>query len=153
MDFIVQTHIKMTDTRVLVLTTNANVRFKFSHIMPAHYDIFIKVNTFKNPYTKTEYFEVMYGYTFYPPPPDYITNAEELLSLKTELHPLHYSPGQTTEEPVSPYPGMAVKNTFSSQLVEFLLMDNNSLSLVAGEMSPDKYRKNIMQALSYFTKE
>ena len=151
MDFIVQTtHIKMTDTRVLVLTTTAKVRFKFSHIMPAYYDIFIKVNTYKIPYTKHEYFEVMYGYTFYPV--DCITDAAELLSLKTELHPLHYSPGQT-EEPVSPYPGMAVKNAFSSQLVEFLLMDNNSLSLVAGEMSPDKYRKNIMQALSYFTKE
>jgi hypothetical protein len=142
----------LLSARVLILTRTATVRFKYSLIMPAHYDIFMKVNTFRNPYTKTEYFEVLYGYKFQPPPPEYVTDAAELLSLKTRLHPLHYSPEQT-EEPVSPHPGMAVKNEFSSRLVEFLLMDNESLSGVSGEMSPDKYRKNIMQALSYFTKE
>jgi hypothetical protein len=145
-------HRLLLSTRVLVLTRTAKVQFRFSYVIPSRYDIFIKVNTFKNPYTKHEYFEVMYGYKFYPPPPEYITNAEELLSMKTDLHPIHYSPEQT-EEPASPYPGMAVKNEFSTRLVEFLLMDNDSLSEVSGEMSPDKYRKNIMHSLSYFTQD
>ena len=139
-------------TRMLVLTMTTTVHFKFSIVMPASYDIFIKVNTYKNPYTKAEYYDVLYGYKFNPPPLDYAADTSEIESLKIDLHPLHYSSEQT-EETVSPYCGMAVKNDFSARLIEFLLMDNNSLSFFSGEMSPDKYRKNIMQSLSYFTTE
>lgn len=43
-----------------------------------------------------------------------------------------------------------LKNTMTSIMVEYLLMDYDQLALLSGATTPQRYKKNIMWSLSYF---
>ena len=144
-----------TTTPKIILTRYVFVHFhQFPHI-PAYYDVLIKVNTWKCE-GGVESYEVQYGFIFH----NNVSkrpNDDEILN-KREFHPLYsddFPDGKLPETPDArnAYCGKIVANTFTSEMVSLLLMDNESLSLVSGIMSYNQYRKSLMQALSYFAYE
>ena len=116
----------------------------------AYYDIVIQVDTYTSS-TDSEYYEVMYSFSFHPP--DYDITDEELEALKVELHPFHSASTETSDIRLNQYLGIMLKNTFTEQLIRYLLMDNKTLAQFSGRISPEEYRNSLMWTISYFAKE
>lgn len=135
----------------IILTRYVFVKYQHFPNIPAYYDVLIKVNTWKCE-RGVESYEIQYGFIF-----QNATQPDEIQN-KKEFHPLFsydFPDGKLPESPEArnAYCGKIVANSFTSEMVRFLLMDNDSLSLVSGNMSHDQYRKSLMQALSYFAFE
>lgn len=137
----------------LLHSTKILTNFKINPAQPAYYDIVIQVDTFVNVLTNCEYYEILYSFSFHPPPQP--QTDLELDILKAELHPFltdaSESPPDTTRQ--NQYLGIMLKNSFTAQLVEYLLMDNETLARVSGRISPEEYRNSLMWTVSYFAKE
>ena len=145
----------------IILTSIVQIRFQLLTYISTFYDVHVKVNIWRGDEATTtagEYYEVLYSFIFHDT--DNMVIVHDLN--KKELHPL-FSPNfpdaklpETTTDDVETkkvYCGMILKNAFTTEMIRFLLMDNKSLSLVSGDMTPDRYRRNIMQALLYFANE
>jgi len=127
-------------------STSILTNFKINPLQSAYYDIVIQVNTFEHVY------EILYSFSFHPP--DYPLTDGELKILKAELHPFHTeSSNSSSDTRQNQYLGRMFKNTFTAQLVEYLLMDNETLAQVSGRISPEEYRNGLMWSISYFAKE
>lgn len=146
----------------IILTSTVQIRFQLLAYITAFYDVHVKVHTWRGDEATAvrEYYDVQYSFIFH--------DADNLVELhylnKKELHPLFnpvFPDAKLPEETGTPpnldtkkvYCGMIVKNAFTTEMIRFLLMDNQSLSLVSGDMTHNRYRRNIMQALSYFANE
>jgi len=123
--------------------------FKINPYQPAYYDIVIQVDTYLA--TEREYYEILYSFSFHPP--DYAQTDEELEALKVELHPFSSLDAEASDIRLNQYLGIMLKNTFTAQLIEYLLMDNETLAQFSGRMSPEEYRNSLMWTISYFAKE
>ena len=124
--------------------------FKINPYQSAYYDIVIQVDTYIA--TEREYYEILYSFSFHPP--DYPQTDEELEALKVELHPFFYESSEASADiRLNQYLGIMLKNTFTAQLIEYLLMDNETLAQFSGRMSPEEYRNSLMWTISYFAKE
>ena len=124
--------------------------FKINPNHTAYYDIVIQVDTFVDESTSCEYYEILYSFSFHPP--DYFQTELELEDLRVRLHPFRLvSKLEFIRQ--NQYIGIMLKNTFTTQLVDYLLMDNESLARFSGGISPEEYRNSIMWTISYFAKE
>ena len=134
----------------LLQSTKILTNFKINPHQTAYYDIVIQVDTFFDASTKCEYYEILYSFSFHPP--DYFQTELELDVLKVELHPFRsVSESESTRQ--NQYLGIMLKNTFTAQLVEYLLLDNETLARFSGRISPEEYRNSLMWTISYFAKE
>lgn len=136
----------------LVHSTKILTNFKIDPHQTAYYDIVIQVDTFVDDgvLNAKEYYEILYSFSFHPPP-DY---TQELDALKAALHPFRLvSEYESSDTRQNQYLGIMLKNTFTAQLVDYLLMDNETLALNSGSISPEEYRNGLMWSISYFAKE
>ena len=132
-------------------STKIITNFKLSPYQTAYYDIVTQVDTFVDESTKCEYYEILYSFSFHPP--DYILTELELDALKVELHPFRSVSKESESIRQNQYLGIMLKNTFTKQLVEYLLLDNETLARFSGRISPEEYRNSLMWTISYFAKE
>lgn len=151
----------------LILTQISNITYSPIENFMYYYLINITVHTWKslnNP--STFYYDVQYKYKFQPDAMiqsteqttqlQIVRNEHELEQLKFHMHPF-YMPNEieitqkTMKDYETPYVSMIIKTPVTTQMIEHLLMDNETLATYTQNMDVHVYRKHIMHCLSYFS--
>jgi len=107
-----------------------------------HYVITIIINELKYKNEKY-YYDISYDYNFIK---STILSDEVNGRLKKILHPFY-----ETEEYLNSSGGDIIyKNPMITEMIKFLLMDDNELSLYSGSTTFQRYRIDIMKSLALF---
>lgn len=105
-----------------------------------HYVVNIKVETMRYA-NGAEYFDISYKYRFIP---GALVHTDEIKVTKRLMHPFYKNYEESLRGDI------IFKNSMSSLMVDYLLMDDDTLSKVSGASTPQGYRANIMMSLSQF---
>jgi hypothetical protein len=138
--------------RQLTLVQYTNIRYN-NDIQEdnAYYNIHIEVKTFyyetKN---KEEYYQVNFEYTFNRG----LLSNEHVHYMEKLMHPMYIRGGLKITSSIdgiySKNETLIVKNDLTTMMIRYLLMPDEELVLHSGHSTPQKYRQNIILAISYF---
>lgn len=134
----------------IILTQTASFLFDNDAYLSdgPHYKITTVVNTLGDTNRK-RYFDIQYHYEFVC---DSELEDELALHYMQTMHPFrHYNvEGEEVDLMRCQYGRVFTKNAMTCAMVDYLLMDDETLSEYCGDVTTQKYRRNIMLALSYF---
>ena len=123
-----------------------NKTFKFTDDMGdslSYYNVDITVKELLYD-TGVSYYDIGYKYE-YVPAKSYSDNLNQ--KYKKILHPFY---GYPIEDYITYGGVIVVKNTLSSSMIEYILMDYDQLQKVSGATTAQKYKQITMVALSFF---
>jgi hypothetical protein len=138
--------------RQLKLVQYTNVRYNNDiEEDDAYYNINIEVKTFQyETKNKQEYYQINIEYLFEKGflPVDRSSYMEKL------MHPMYIRGGLKLTSSIdgiySKNEVLIVKNDLTTTMIRYLLMSDEELALYSGHSTPQKYRQNIILAISYF---
>ncbi len=108
----------------------------------SYYNVDITVNEFYD--TGILYYDIGYKYRYFP----FANKINENEEYKQSIHPFF---GSLIEDYMTYEGDTVIKNTLSSSMIDYLLMDYDQLEKVSGSSSAQKYKQSIMISLSYLT--
>lgn len=132
--------IEVSKTSVVVLFDNERYQKNGSH-----YDVTITVKVLRAENTNKEYYDITYAYKFVPGD----ATPEDAMKNKQIMHPFHV-PNERVDISHSQYGDIVYKNSLTSVMIEYLMMDEDTLSKQASNSSAQRYRQDIMLSLTYF---
>lgn len=111
----------------------------------SRYEVTIRVKTLCAENTNKEYYDITYSYAFLPGD----ASPEEAIQNKRTMHPFHV-PNERMDLSQSQFGDIIYKNSLTSVMIEYLMMDDETLAKHSSSSSAQRYRQDIMLSLTYF---
>ena len=130
------TQIVSTQNKTFKITNEMNDSFSYYNV-----EITVKDLLYES---GLHYFDINYNFIFVP---SKVYTLEENEKYKIIVHPLY---GSRIDDFIIYDGEIIIKNSLTSAMVDYLLMDYSELEKVSGSTTAQKYKQNIMVAINLF---